>query len=62
MSPFRFPRVLSTSSSWLSTEAISSLVVVLPTLPVIWTTGRSNSPRYQAARSFSARFVSCTST
>ena len=59
MSLLRFPSVRSVSYFCVSTAAIISLVVVLPTEPVTCTTGR-NCPRYQAASAFSASRVSGT--
>ena len=60
MSLLRFPSVRSVSYFCVSTAAIISLVVVLPTEPVTCTTGSRNCPRYQAASAFSASRVSGT--
>ena len=51
ISPLRFPGVLSVQNRSESTPASSSLSVVFPILPVIWTTGMLNCPRYHPAKS-----------
>ena len=61
MSPLKFPWVFSVLYRWDKIPASSSLKVVLPMLPVTWTTGRSNCPRYQEARARRAVLVSATS-
>ena len=60
MSLLKFSAVLSVRYLCDTTEAIISFVVVLPTEPVIWTTGMSNCPRYHDASVLSARRVSGT--
>ena len=60
MSLLKFSGVFSVRYRADSTAAIISLVVVFPTLPVIWTKGMSNRSRYAFARAFRARRVSST--
>ena len=57
---FAFELLVNDDASTDSTAAIISLVVVFPTLPVIWTKGMSNRSRYAFARAFRARRVSST--
>ena len=56
----KFPSVLRTLYFTDRTEAIMSLAVVLPTLPVTPTKGIRNCSLYQKARSRRARWVSST--
>ena len=58
----KFPSVLSTRNFSPSTAATISLVVVLPTEPVMHTKGMSNCFLYHRARSRSARWVERTFT
>ncbi len=58
----KLPSGFSTGPSAPSTEAISSLVVVLPLEPVTAATGSANRSRWYAAKRPRARVVSSTRT
>ena len=62
VSLFRLPSVRSTRWRTPSTAAVSSLVDVLPLLPVMPTTSGATRPRTCSARSYRARQVSATWT
>ena len=53
----KFPAVFKTRYFCASTAAIISFVLVLPTLPVIPTTGMPSCSRYSSATAFSASSV-----